>query len=79
MDVSHIIADLNEAQREAVCAPAGHALVLAGAGSGKTRVLVHRIAWLVRTEAVSPYSILDRKSTRLNSSHTDISRMPSSA
>jgi len=58
MDVSHIIADLNEAQREAVCAPAGHALVLAGAGSGKTRVLVHRIAWLVRTEAVSPYSIL---------------------
>ncbi len=58
MDVSHIIEDLNEAQREAVCAPPGHALVLAGAGSGKTRVLVHRIAWLVRTEAVSPYSIL---------------------
>ena len=58
MDVSHIIEDLNEAQRQAVCAPAGHALVLAGAGSGKTRVLVHRIAWLVRTEAVSPYSIL---------------------
>ncbi len=58
MDVSHIIEDLNEAQRQAVCAPPGHALVLAGAGSGKTRVLVHRIAWLVRTEAVSPYSIL---------------------
>ena len=58
MDVSHIIADLNEAQRQAVCAPQGHALVLAGAGSGKTRVLVHRIAWLVRTENVSPYSVL---------------------
>ncbi|MCF6209848.1 MAG: DNA helicase II [Gammaproteobacteria bacterium] len=58
MDVSNIIKDLNEAQRQAVCAPEGHALVLAGAGSGKTRVLVHRIAWLVRTEAVSPYSIL---------------------
>ncbi len=58
MDVSPIIEDLNEAQRQAVCAPPGHALVLAGAGSGKTRVLVHRIAWLVRTEAVSPYSIL---------------------
>ena len=58
MDVSHIIEDLNEAQREAVCAPAGHALVLAGAGSGKTRVLVHRIAWLIRTEGVSPHGVL---------------------
>ncbi len=58
MDVSHIIEDLNEAQREAVCAPAGHTLVLAGAGSGKTRVLVHRIAWLIRTEGVSPYGVL---------------------
>jgi DNA helicase-2/ATP-dependent DNA helicase PcrA len=58
MDVSHIIDDLNEAQREAVCAPPEHILVLAGAGSGKTRVLVHRIAWLVKTEALSPYSIL---------------------
>jgi DNA helicase-2/ATP-dependent DNA helicase PcrA len=58
MDVSHIIDDLNEAQREAVCAPPEHILVLAGAGSGKTRVLVHRIAWLVKTESLSPYSIL---------------------
>ena len=58
MDVSHIIEDLNEAQREAVCAPAGHTLVLAGAGSGKTRVLVHRIAWLIRTEGVSPHGVL---------------------
>jgi DNA helicase-2/ATP-dependent DNA helicase PcrA len=58
MDVSHILNDLNDAQREAVTAPAGNLLVLAGAGSGKTRVLVHRIAWLVQAEHVSPYSIL---------------------
>ncbi|MEZ5558524.1 MAG: DNA helicase II [Pseudomonadales bacterium] len=58
MDVTHIIADLNEAQREAVTAPVGNALVLAGAGSGKTRVLVHRIAWLIEAERVSPQGIL---------------------
>lgn len=58
MDVSHILNDLNEAQRQAVAAPAGNLLVLAGAGSGKTRVLVHRIAWLIQAEGLSPYSIL---------------------
>ncbi len=58
MDVSYIIDDLNDAQREAVSAPAGHLLVLAGAGSGKTRVLVHRIAWLVEVENISPYGVL---------------------
>jgi DNA helicase-2/ATP-dependent DNA helicase PcrA len=58
MDVTHIIDGLNDPQREAVCAPREHLLVLAGAGSGKTRVLVHRIAWLIQTEGVSPYSIL---------------------
>jgi DNA helicase-2/ATP-dependent DNA helicase PcrA len=58
MDVSHILNSLNEAQREAVAAPAGSCLVLAGAGSGKTRVLVHRIAWLVQTGNISPYSVL---------------------
>jgi len=58
MDVSHILDELNDPQREAVCAPAENILVLAGAGSGKTRVLVHRIAWLIQTEGVSPYGIL---------------------
>ncbi|MCO6412775.1 MAG: DNA helicase II [Thiogranum sp.] len=58
MDVSYIIDPLNDAQREAVTAPATPLLVLAGAGSGKTRVLVHRVAWLVQVEGVSPYGIL---------------------
>jgi DNA helicase-2/ATP-dependent DNA helicase PcrA len=58
MDVSRIIESLNEAQRSAVCASQEPLLVLAGAGSGKTRVLVHRIAWLVDVEGLSPYSIL---------------------
>jgi DNA helicase-2/ATP-dependent DNA helicase PcrA len=58
MDVSHLLDQLNDAQREAVAAPLGAALVLAGAGSGKTRVLVHRIAWLIQVEGVSPNGIL---------------------
>lgn len=58
MDVTEIIDGLNDAQREAVTAPLQNMLVLAGAGSGKTRVLIHRIAWLVKTEDISPYSIL---------------------
>ncbi len=58
MDFSHILDSLNEAQRDAVAGPLGSALVLAGAGSGKTRVLTHRVAWLIHTEDVSPYSIL---------------------
>lgn len=58
MDISHILDGLNESQRDAVSAPLTNALVVAGAGSGKTRVLVHRIAWLVDVEGVSPHGIL---------------------
>lgn len=58
MDISHILDGLNEAQRDAVSAPLANALVIAGAGSGKTRVLVHRIAWLIDVEGVSPHGIL---------------------
>jgi DNA helicase-2/ATP-dependent DNA helicase PcrA len=58
MDVSHLLDGLNDAQRQAVAAPLGAALILAGAGSGKTRVLVHRVAWLIQVEGASPHSIL---------------------
>ena len=58
MDVSDILSPLNSAQREAVTASSGNLLVLAGAGSGKTRVLVHRIAWQIATEQASPFGIL---------------------
>jgi DNA helicase-2/ATP-dependent DNA helicase PcrA len=58
MDLSPILDSLNDAQRAAVTAPVGPVLVLAGAGSGKTRVLTHRIAWVIQTEGASPHSIL---------------------
>ena len=58
MDVSELIDGLNEKQREAVAAPMQNMLILAGAGSGKTRVLVQRIAWLMQVEQASPHSIL---------------------
>ncbi|WP_288388865.1 DNA helicase II [uncultured Alteromonas sp.] len=58
MDVSRLLDELNDKQREAVAAPLSNALILAGAGSGKTRVLVHRIAWLMEVENIAPFSIL---------------------
>jgi DNA helicase-2/ATP-dependent DNA helicase PcrA len=58
MDISYILNDLNDAQREAITAENTHALILAGAGSGKTRVLVHRIAWLTQVMGFSPYNVL---------------------
>lgn len=58
MDVSHILDSLNDEQRNAVANPSQHLLVLAGAGSGKTRVLVHRIAWVLQAEQASPFAVL---------------------
>jgi DNA helicase-2/ATP-dependent DNA helicase PcrA len=58
MDLSPILNPLNDAQREAVTAPLSPVLVLAGAGSGKTRVLTHRIAWVIQAEGASPHGIL---------------------
>jgi len=58
MDVSELLDSLNEKQRDVVAAPLQNMLVLAGAGSGKTRVLVQRIAWLMQVENASPHSVL---------------------
>lgn len=58
MDVSRLLDQLNDAQRQAVTSDSQHLLVLAGAGSGKTKVLVHRIAWLMQINHFSPSSIL---------------------
>lgn len=58
MDVSVALDGLNKAQREAVAAPPGNILVLAGAGSGKTRALTRRIAWLIHTGQAEPGNIL---------------------
>ncbi len=58
MDVTPILNQLNPTQEQAVTSDQQHLLVLAGAGSGKTRVLVHRIAWKIQVDNLSPYSIL---------------------
>ena len=58
MDVSHILDKLNDDQRNAVTSEKQHLLVLAGAGSGKTRVLVHKIAWQVEAMGINPSAIM---------------------
>ena len=58
MSADSIVNSLNEAQRRAVTSDADRLLVLAGAGSGKTRVLVHRIAWLIQARHLAPHNIL---------------------
>lgn len=58
MTIAALLKGLNERQKEAVTSPLANTLVLAGAGSGKTRVLVSRIAWLVDHENLSPHAIL---------------------
>ncbi|MCH9770446.1 MAG: UvrD-helicase domain-containing protein, partial [Gammaproteobacteria bacterium] len=58
MDISYLLDSLNDQQREAVASEPRNLLILAGAGSGKTRVLVHRIAWLMSVEHASPFAIL---------------------
>ncbi|HBC0466924.1 TPA: DNA helicase II [Legionella pneumophila] len=58
MTIAALLKGLNEKQREAVTSPLGNMLVLAGAGSGKTKVLVSRIAWLIEEQHLSPHAIL---------------------
>src|SRR4030095_16428003 len=56
--MDRLLDDLNPAQREAVVAGDGPLLVLAGAGSGKTRVIAYRIAWLLTDRGLSPRDLL---------------------
>ncbi|HEX6597485.1 MAG TPA: UvrD-helicase domain-containing protein, partial [Acidimicrobiales bacterium] len=58
VSAADLVANLNPVQREAVTHPGGPLLIVAGAGSGKTRVLTHRIAWLIRDQGISPFEIL---------------------
>ncbi|AOW51636.1 TPA: DNA helicase II [Legionella pneumophila subsp. pneumophila] len=58
MTIAALLKGLNEKQRDAVTSPLGNMLVLAGAGSGKTKVLVSRIAWLIEEQHLSPHAIL---------------------
>ena len=57
MQADQILVQLNEQQREAVTSSGSNVMVVAGAGSGKTRVLVHRIAWLIAVEQIPPQNI----------------------
>ncbi len=58
MDVSYILDELNPIQREAVTDESSHSLILAGAGSGKTKVITHKVAWLSSVKGINPMSLL---------------------
>ena len=58
MDVSYILDELNPIQREAVTDESPHSLILAGAGSGKTKVITHKVAWLSSVKGINPMSLL---------------------
>ena len=58
MSLNYTLNNLNEAQRDAVCNLSQNSLVIAGAGSGKTRVLIQRMLWLIEDNDYSPFSIL---------------------
>ena len=79
--MNDILVNLNDAQRQAVTAPDGPVLVVAGAGSGKTRVLTTRIAWLLAEKGVMPGEILALSLIHISEPTRPIlvSRMPSSA
>ena len=64
-----LLRHLNPEQRAAVTLPPVHALILAGAGSGKTRVLTTRIAWLLQTGQVSPGGVLAVTFTKIGRAH----------
>ena len=70
---SPLLANLNPEQRAAVTLPSEHALILAGAGSGKTRVLTTRIAWLMRDSAARGGTKLSSMCSSLSACLTTVS------
>ena len=77
MQAEQILDQLNEQQREAVTSSGNNVIVVAGAGSGKTRVLVHRIAWLIDVEQIAPQNIFavtftNKAAKEMNSRVSDI-------